>query len=308
MLLSLLYASGSAMSVVPAGGNVVCVGTGPIQALCGKLAATRGFQTTIAGFPEELRTAKQLIGDDSLPVTYLPIAGDEADAATIDAAINEGEGLIVAFDGEQGLPEGPMNIFLPPQGGTQIKHVSLMSRYLNGGGMMFTCTAAKMAANAEIWAGGKKAIEMYKGVEQRVSKRAADVGASYTIVRAGTLKGGAVGDPADTESGEPTFLDPFFYSLGQQDVVNWRLLFDCSSLGVQLTRGDTLPGPGFTAALTATAPEAGDGDSHRGAVASALVEALSSPAAADADFSVKSTASRVFPTMEEWAGMFDKVA
>ena len=29
-----------------------------------------------------------------------------------------------------------------------------------------------------------------------------------------------------------------------QDVVNWRMLFDCDTLGVVLKRGDVLPGPG----------------------------------------------------------------
>ena len=53
-------------------------------------------------------------------------------------------------------------------------------------------------------------------------------------------------------NGEPSFLDPQFYKRGVQDVANWRLLFDCSALGVKLTRGDTLPGPGFTAVFTAT--------------------------------------------------------
>ena len=214
------------------------------------------------------------------------------------------DGLIVAFDGEQGLPEGPMNVFMP-DAGSKLKHVSLMSRYLNGKGMGFTVNAAKIAANAEIWAGSKAAKEMYQGVEQRVTRRAAELGASYTIIRAGTLKGGGQGDTtAEDGGGEKTFLDPYFYTLGQQDLVNWRLLFDCSSLGVELSRGDTLPGPGFTAALTATG--LGDGDSHRGAVATALVEALAAPAAADADFSVKTIEGREFPKGEAtWAKLFE---
>ena len=29
-----------------------------------------------------------------------------------------------------------------------------------------------------------------------------------------------------------------------QDVVNWRMLFDCDTLGVVLKKGDVLPGPG----------------------------------------------------------------
>ena len=43
---------------------------------------------------------------------------------------------------------------------------------------------------------------------------------------------------------------------------------------VDVVKGDTLPGPGFTAALTATSETGGAGDSHRGAVATALVQAM----------------------------------
>ena len=91
---------------------------------------------------------------------------------------------------------------------------------------------------------------------------------------------------------------------GAQDIVNWRLLYDCNALGVKLQRGDTMSGPGFSAALTATSEAGGDGDSHRGAVACALVEALRQPNAADADFSVGSEKGKVFPSEAEWAAMF----
>ena len=143
-----------------------------------------------------------------------------------------------------------------------------------------------------------------------VSARATAVGVpseQVTVVRAGTLKGGASGGALNGENGEPAFLNPApFYALGIQDVVNWRLLYDCSALGVNLVKGDTLPGPGFTAALTATSAEGGAGDSHRGAVATALIEALRVPGAAKSrDFSVSSEKGREFPGEAEWARMFD---
>ena len=62
-----------------------------------------------------------------------------------------------------------------------------------------------------------------------------------------------------------------------------------------------MSGPGFSAALTATSEAGGDGDSHRGAVACAMVEALRQPNAADADFSVGSEKGKVFPSKAEWA-------
>ena len=66
-----------------------------------------------------------------------------------------------------------------------------------------------------------------------------------------------------------------------------------------------MPGPGFTAALTATSA-VGDGDSHRGAVATALVESLRQPSAADADLSVKATKGTEFPSSDaQWAKLFE---
>ena len=89
--------------------------------------------------------------------------------------------------------------------------------------------------------------------------------------------------------------------------VNWRLLYDCGALSVSLSRGDTLPGPGFSAALTATTETGGAGDSHRGAIAMALVEALRSEVAADTDFSVASSAGRDFPQgSDAWQALFEK--
>lgn len=198
------------------------------------------------------------------------------------------------------MPEAALNVFLKPN----LKRVSVMSRSLNGEGMGFFANAAKKAANAEIWAGDANLVKEYKAMESMIKARAVEVGASTTIVRAGTLKGGASGDALSGGSGEAMFMNPKYYQMGQQDVVNWRLLYDCGSLGVKLLKGDVLPGPGFMAAMTATTPEGGQGDSHRGAVAMSLVEALRSEAATDADFSVETELSREFPSEEEWAKLF----
>jgi len=297
----------AAASLLAPGSNIVVVGNGPIQSLVAKLAAIKGYKTTLAAVPNDPAIPSRLMYDathpeGSLPLEILPIAGDAADGAAIEACCAAADGLIVAFDGEQTLPESALNIFVPPTG-SKIKRVSMMSRYLNGAGMGFTVNAAKLAANPEIWNGNSKAVTAYKAMEQQVAARAAEVGAEYTIVRAGTLKGGGSGDALSGGGGDARFLEPsFFYGLGQQDIVNWRLLYDCAALGVELSRGDTLPGPGFTAALTATTEKGGKGDSHRGAVATALVEALSEPAAANADFSVASVEGRDFPT--DWSALF----
>ena len=59
----------------------------------------------------------------------------------------------------------------------------------------------------------------------------------------------------------------------------------------------------FFAALTAT-EKSGPGDSHRGGVAMALVEALGCDAAKGKDFSVGVKDERAFPQASEWPAMF----
>jgi hypothetical protein len=85
--------------------------------------------------------------------------------------------------------------------------------------MGFFPKAAKFAANAEIWAGDPDLVAQYQAQEASVRARAKEVGASTTIIRAGTLKGGASGDALMGGAGEPMFLNPAFYTIGQQDVV-----------------------------------------------------------------------------------------
>ena len=83
------------------------------------------------------------------------------------------------------------------------------------------------------------------------------------------------------------------------------MLFDCETLGVKLTRGDTLPGPGFSAILNAISEKACAGDSGRGAVAEALVEALACESASDGEFAVATVEGRCAPSRDEWARMFE---
>ena len=203
------------------------------------------------------------------------------------------------------LPEGSMNIFLPTEEGAKLKHVSVMSRTLSGKGMGPFANAAKFAANPDIWAAGEEKVAQYKEMEAKIAERTKASGADYTFIRAGTLKGGGSGDSIANPDGggEKSFLNPFFYTLGQQDIVNWRLLYDCENLGVEMTAGDQMPGPGFTAALTAT-DRLGAGDSHRGAIATALVQALGCDAAKGKDFSLQAKEGREFPKPEAWPGMF----
>jgi len=291
-----------------AGDEVLVCGNGPIMLLAAKLAAVKGYRTTCAVSPQELTQAPTLVyteehPDGSIPLSFVPIAGAEADPEAIEACVASAKGLIIAFDGEMTMPEQALNVFMP-DGTKSLDRVAVMSRYLNGEGMGFFASAAKVAANSEIWAAGGEQVKAYRAMETAIRSRAESMGVGHTIIRAGTLKGGGAGDSLAGNSGVKTFLNPNFYSLGQQDVVNWRLLYDCDVLGVELERGDKMSGPGFMAATTATSSTGGAGDTHRGAVATALVEALSAPAAANQDFSVGAKQAREFPEAAEWQQLF----
>jgi len=284
-----------------AGAEVLVVGRGPVMLLAAKTAAVKGFATTCL-LGSDLDMADSLLGDVSgLPLTLLPVAGEAADASKIEQSVNDAKGLIIAFDNEEVVPQKALDVFMPSSG-QSLQHVSVLSRNLNGAGMGFFASASKAGANKEVWAGGAALVEAYRDMEKRVAARAEEVGAQRTVIRAGTLKGGGCGDP--TSGGDSALLSEVFYTLGQQDVVNWRLLFDMDTLGVVLKKGDVMPGPGFTAALTATSSDAHDGDSGRGGVANALVEALRVEAAANADFGVGTAKARASPTPEEWAQLF----
>jgi len=301
-----------AAAVVTPSAKVVVVGAGPVCICAAKVAALRGFSTTCMVYPADCEQGPGLVnegGDISgLPLSFMPIAGPDANEEQIAATAADAEGVIFAVDGTGAFGAPVIETFVKP--GTALKRVSVMSRNLNGEGMGFFANAAKFAANKEVWNADEKAVEDYKAMEAAIATSASAAGAEYTVIRAGTLKGGGpgtTGEANDDRSGEPSFLTPAFYALGQQDVVNWRLLYDCAALSVNLVAGDMLPGPGFNAALTAT-ERIGPGDSHRGAVATALVEALRSPDAGNRDFAVGAEEGRTFPTEAEWQAMFKKAA
>ena len=51
-----------------------------------------------------------------------------------------------------------------------------------------------------------------------------------------------------------------FYKEGNQDIVNWRMLYDIQACGVSLEKGDTVAGPGFKGVFAATSESASAGD------------------------------------------------
>ena len=80
-------------------------------------------------------------------------------------------------------------------------------------------------------------VAKYAGMERVVADLCSKTDAAYTVVRAGTLKGGASGSSLNEEDGggEASFLNPAFYKLGMQDVTaaahpshpSRQLLTDC---------------------------------------------------------------------------------
>jgi len=294
--------------------------------LAAKLAALRGYSTTVAvaqDYGDAVDAPTLVYGKDAddslLPLTLLPASPSTKgfDPTVARAAIAAADGVIVAFDDDSTLDESILNTWIPMDK-SQAKHICFMSRYLNGAGMGPFAVAARKTANLDVWTASPRQVAALRAAESSIVGRAQELGATHTIIRAGTLKGGASGSGGQgvetTGSGgfggDARFLDPFLYDAactcggGTADFVNWKMLFDCQTLGATLSRGDTLPGPGFTAILTAISEDACAGDSGRGAVAEALVEALACDAAAGGDFSVATAAGRAAPSREEWASMF----
>jgi hypothetical protein len=295
------------MSGLAKGAKVVVYGEGPMQCLAARLAAIQGFETTLIIKGESLDEAEELCYDESyamgsIPLAFVPISGENADEGVLNRTVKEADGIIVTFDrAEEIMSQKGLNILMPPN--SDVKHISIMSRNLNGEGMGFWNNAARATSNPDVWTAPEAMVQQYREMEAFVKERAAECGASFTIVRVGTLKGGSTGGSGD--GGEPSFLNGRFYDLGSQDVVNWRLLYDNQGLGFELVKGDTLSGPGIRAVWDSR-DKVAEGDSHRGAAAAALVEAMRTPAAQNADFAVKTIEGRKFPTPEEIASLYEK--
>jgi len=91
-------------NVVAPGANVLVVGFGPVCVCAAKLAALAGFSTTALLYPQECASAPGLVYDSrteegSIPLTFMPIAGPDADGEAIEAVAASAEGVIMAIDG-----------------------------------------------------------------------------------------------------------------------------------------------------------------------------------------------------------------
>ena len=292
----------SATTVQPSETSAIgTIGSGYLPLLAAKLAAHRQHaKSWIISSPSEIDVMRQLssTADDDGSLTSLEFVF-ASDTSRIKELLSVTDALMFANDDvNEAVDTSVINYILDPAKATKIKRVVAMSRNLNGSGMGMFVSASQKAANAQVWDNSNK--DAYLQYENDIQKAAQNCGADWTIVRAGTLKGGACGE----NNMYPTYLAQSYYELSKNDVTQWQLLFDINVRGVKLAKGDVLSGPGVKAVFTATGTEEHEGDSGRCGVAEAMVRSLELEGAANVDFGVGTSARRDVPSEEEWEELF----
>jgi len=307
-----------ASTVVPPSpdSTVGVVGRGFVSVLSAKLAALMGYNVWLLMPPGQKDTIYDLINVDDENVfqnNNLELV-EATDTDRLTKKLKETDAFLISSDDDI-MNESVINYILDPKivgTGTssstsskekaKVKRVVVMSRNLNGKGMGFFVKASKFSANKQVWDNNSNANNEYKKFEENIRRQTAAVGGDYTIVRAGTLKGGGCGEEPSLNQ----YLSKKFYELVQTDVVNWQLLFDCVVRGVKITKGDLNEGPGINAVFTAIGTSGGlAGDSSRSAIAEAMVQSLASDKTANIDFGVSTVQSREPPTTDEWQTLFE---
>ena len=244
-------------------------------------------------------------GDGTSTLPNLEIV-PSSDTDRVDQLLSKTDAFLMATDDvDSVLDPSIINYLLDPTKTKQLKRIVAMSRNLNGDGMGMFVTASKKAANAQVWDNSNKAA--YIEYENTIKQAAKNIGADYTIVRAGTLKGGSTGGRSDDDDDNryySQYLHESYYELTKNDLVTWQLLFDCNVRGVTLTKGDVQKGPGMQAVFTATGSEQHEGDTGRCGLAEAMVRSLEIEYAKNVDFGVGTVASREVPSEEEWHTLF----
>lgn len=301
------------MEACPPGSKVLCVGNGPILLIAAKRAALEGYDVSVVSgaSTDSYNNLLYEPGAEPLPNLKLleTITGTPKIEAAFDELLNTCSGIMVAIDGDEPISDGLLDVVLPET--TTVKRVVALSRNLNGKGLGPFVQASKGAANREVWAGGNALVGEYRRMEAKIKGLCERSGAEWVFVRAGTLKGGGPASLDDETCAETARLglSYSFYGMGQQDLVNWRLLFDSQCQGVELTKGDVVEGPGLKGVFAATAIT-GDtkGDSSRHGAGSAMALALGELLPeGNADFGVGTKESRTPPTSLEWELEFSKL-
>jgi hypothetical protein len=194
--------------VLPSESSTVgIVGRGFISVLSAKLSAIAGYKTWLLVPPGQRDIIVSLIDDDSLNLELV----EATDSDRVDSFVAETDAVIIAVDDDSTMNEGVIEYILNPATAKNLKRVVAMSRNLNGANMGFFVKASKISANGEVWDNSK--ADDYKKFEDVIKKQASAVGGEYTIVRAGTLKGGACGeDPLF-----PQYLASKFYEMTKKE-------------------------------------------------------------------------------------------
>ena len=214
------------MAALSPGDNVFVLGRGPVMLLSAKIAANAGYKTSIIDGPN----MADFLGE--VPSNLELIAPGDVDR--LSGALAEAAGMIFATDDSAAMTEDTLDLVLPPSGGSAraVKRVVGMSRNAvttteegGGSGMGFFTAMAKKAANNQIWDAAPKECAAFRTFEASIRRRAEAYGASATVMRAGTLKGGGPGDPAEgVGPSEKACLSPAYYTMMPgQDLVNWQV-------------------------------------------------------------------------------------
>lgn len=288
------------MAIVPPSDDstVGVLGRGYVSVLLAKLSALKGYKTWMICPSGQEDIIQELIGNHESPCNVEMIPTTDTD--TVRERIGTTDALMISVDDDAPIDNSVVDFVLDPEIARKLKRVVVLSRNLNGKDMGFFVKASKMSANAEVWDNGNAAL--YKQFESCIKKLSKKISPSteYTIVRAGTLKGGG----GSENNIFPQYLSDKFYEMTHRDIINWQFLFDCETRGVTLAKGDVMPGPGAKAVFTATATDANPGDTGRCAIAEAMVRSLNIEAAGNVDFGIGTEEAREPPTDEQWTEIF----
>jgi hypothetical protein len=326
----------SSSIVLPTESSIVgTVGTGYLPILLAKLASHRGHGKSWILCPDaDVNTMTQLL-EQSITESETATSNLEIVLASntprITELISQTNALFIATDDvERVMDSSVINYLLDPdmvknnnndndnnnEDKKNMKRIVAMSRNLNGSGMGFFVTASKRAANAQVWDNANAAA--HAAYETNIKEACSKIDADWTIVRAGTLKGGASGDhtTASTSKNEedddnyyyPQYLPgEIYYDMTKSDIISWQFLFDMNVRGVKLQKGDVLAGPGVKAVFAAIGSDGNyDGDTSRCGIAEAMVRSLEMDTTANVDFGVGTKKSRMVPSEEEWMNMFQE--
>ena len=289
-------------TVTPSSETVIgTIGNGYLPTLVAKVAANRQHGKSWILCPSaEIEVMQELVAMDGFN-TMLPNLElvPASDTDRVEELLGESDALLFGTDDvESVVAPAIIEYMLDPAKLSKLKRVVAMSRNLSGKGMGFFASASRTAANAQVWDNSAKSA--FQEFEENMRRGADRCGADITIVRSGTLKGGACGE----DNAFPQYLSEKFYELTKSDIVTWQLLFDCNVRGVKLAKRDVMPGPGIKAVFAATGVNEHEGDSSRCGVAEAMVRSLEYETTSGVDFGVATVASREIPTDDVWTNLF----